>query len=126
MRTQAAVVLVLATTAVAEAQCPIGSFPTMNSNAQIICQSAAGQSQGGLAPTICPPGAYPSMDSWGRRTCSTLDEPRRGSTARSAPDRRRAPLAVGRSDRYDETDRFISPDRDRDDRSRDDRWRDDR
>ena len=118
MRIQAVIVLMLATTAVAEAQCPIGSFPTTNSNAQIICQSAAGQSQSGAAPTVCPPGAYPSIDGWGRRTCSSLDEPRRGPAAQGGSDRlrRTEPLAVGRSDRYDESDRFRSPNRDMQDR----------
>jgi hypothetical protein len=81
MRHQAAIILLLAATSAAQAQCPLGSFPTTNADAQVVCQSAAGQrpTVNAPSPAYCPPGATSSIDSWGRRTCSTLSQ--------SGPDR---------------------------------------
>jgi hypothetical protein len=81
MRHQAAIVLLLAATSAAQAQCPIGSYPTINSDGHTVCQSAAGQQPTtmGTFPTSCPPGATAGVDSGGRRTCSSLsqDQPER-------------------------------------------------
>jgi hypothetical protein len=74
MRHQAAIILLLATSSAAQAQCPLGSYPTTNGDAEVVCQSAAGQrpTTTGAYPAYCPPEATVSIDSWGRRTCSTL------------------------------------------------------
>jgi len=81
MRHQAAVILLLATTSAAEAQCPLGSYPTIGGDGQTVCQSAAGQrsTTTGTFPTSCPPGATAGVDSLGRQTCSSLgrDQPER-------------------------------------------------
>jgi hypothetical protein len=67
-------ILLLAATSAAQAQCPLGQFPTTNGDAEVVCQSAAGQrpTTTGAYPAYCPPGASEGVDSWGRRTCSTL------------------------------------------------------
>jgi hypothetical protein len=74
MRHQAAVILLLAATSAAQAQCPLGSYPTTNGDAQIVCQSAAGQrpTTTGIYPMSCPDGALAGVDSQGRRTCTAL------------------------------------------------------
>jgi hypothetical protein len=81
MHTIIAVFLLLAASSAAQAQCPLGSFPTTDGDAQVVCQSAAGQrpTTTGVYPAYCPDGATPGVDSHGRRTCSTLrlDAPER-------------------------------------------------
>jgi hypothetical protein len=76
MRYQIATILLLAATSAAQAQCPLGSYPTTNGDAEVVCQSAAGQlpTTTGNYPAYCPPGATAGVDSWGRRTCSTLSQ----------------------------------------------------
>jgi hypothetical protein len=79
MRIPAAVILLLAATCAADAQCPLGSFPTTNGDGRTVCQSAGGQTPpntgfnpGGIV--TCPHGATAGVDQWGNRTCSTLAE----------------------------------------------------
>jgi hypothetical protein len=78
MRIQAAAILLLAATSAAEAQCPLGAFPTTNGDGRIVCQSAGGQrptdTDTSSHDVVCPRGATPGVDSWGNRTCSTMAE----------------------------------------------------
>ncbi len=76
MRHHVAILFLLAASSAAQAQCPLGSYPTTNGDAEIVCQSAAGQrpTTTGNYPAYCPPGATVSIDSWGRQTCSTLTQ----------------------------------------------------
>jgi hypothetical protein len=79
MRVQAAVILLLAATCAADAQCAIGSFPTTNGDGRTVCQSAGGQTppSSGFSPggiVTCPRGTTAGVDQWGNRTCSSLAE----------------------------------------------------
>jgi hypothetical protein len=72
MRLQAAVIFLLAATSAASAQCPLGSFPTITSSGQTVCQSALGQTPT-VGSQVCPPGSEWDYDSAGHRTCRSTD-----------------------------------------------------
>jgi hypothetical protein len=90
MRHLIAAILLLATASAAQAQCPLGAFPTTNGDGRIVCQSAGGQrpldTQTSSRNVTCPEGATASIDNWGNRTCSTLAErPEQPLSAAPAP-----------------------------------------
>ena len=76
MRHLITALFLLAATSAAEAQCPLGAFPTTNGDGRIVCQSAGGQrplnTESSSREVICPQGATAGVDVWGNRTCSTL------------------------------------------------------
>ena len=87
MRLQVTVIALLAATAAAHAQCPIGSFPT-TMNGQQVCQSASGLTSSTGAQT-CPPGYEFDFGAGGVRTCKSMDRNRQPSDAERNPRRTR-------------------------------------
>jgi hypothetical protein len=68
------VALFLVSTAMAQAACPFGSFPSIDSWGNRTCEDlGSGRTttiEGGL--NRCPIGTHPWIDSWGNRTCQSF------------------------------------------------------
>jgi hypothetical protein len=67
--------IVLVLSAAAEAACPTGTYPWVDSWGNRTCRSFSDNqdrtTQSG--PTGCPNGSYPWVDSWGNRICQSFD-----------------------------------------------------
>lgn len=59
----------------AYANCPIGSFPSVNQWGTPTCQPFGGGPPASVQGTLdsCPPGTHPWTDNWGNRTCKAFN-----------------------------------------------------
>jgi hypothetical protein len=67
------IAIFLVSTATAKAACPIGSYPSIDTYGNRICESFGGRTttiEGGL--NRCPIGSYPSIDTYGNRICESF------------------------------------------------------
>jgi hypothetical protein len=72
----------------ADAQCPVGTYPSVDSWGNRICKSFDGGGTRSIEGNLnnCPVGTHPGIDSWGNRMCQSSDSPQKfNDTSKGCP-----------------------------------------